>query len=85
MSIGRALFTHPALLLCDEPTGNLDRKSSQEIVTLLKQSNRKLGQTLLLITHDESIALQADRMLSMEDGRIVSDERIRVLGAPERG
>lgn len=85
VSIGRALFTHPALLLCDEPTGNLDRKSSQEIVTLLKQSNRKLGQTLLLITHDESIALQADRMLSMEDGRIVSDERIRVLGAPERG
>ena len=54
-------------------------------MTLLKQSNRKLGQTLLLITHDESIALQADRMLSMEDGRIVSDERIRVLGAPERG
>lgn len=85
VSIGRALFTHPALLLCDEPTGNLDRKSSQEIVALLKQSNRKLGQTLLLITHDESIALQADRMLSMEDGRIVSDERIRVLGAPGRG
>lgn len=85
VSIGRALFTRPALLLCDEPTGNLDRKSSQEIVALLKQANRQMGQTLLLITHDESIALQADRMLSMEDGRIVSDERIRVLRTPERG
>lgn len=85
VSIGRALFTRPALLLCDEPTGNLDRKSSQEIVALLKASNRQMGQTLLLITHDESIALQADRMLSMEDGRIVSDERIRVLRTPERG
>lgn len=85
VSIGRALFTHPTLLLCDEPTGNLDRKSSQEIVSLLKAANRQMGQTLLLITHDESIALQADRMLCIEDGRLVRDEPIRVLRAPERG
>ena len=77
VSIGRALFTHPSLLLCDEPTGNLDRKNSEEIVRLLKESNQRFDQTVILITHDEQIALQADRMLYMEDGKILRDERIR--------
>ena len=77
VSIGRALFTHPSLLLCDEPTGNLDRKNSEEIVSLLKESNRRFDQTVILITHDERIALQADRMLYMEDGQILRDEMIR--------
>ena len=80
VSIGRALFNHPAIVLADEPTGNLDRKSGREIIELFKHSNRALGQTLLLITHDESIALQADRMICLEDGRITRDERIRILG-----
>ena len=77
VSIGRALMNAPAVVLADEPTGNLDSKNSQEIVELLKQSNRKYGQTLIVITHDESIALQADRVIAIEDGRIVRDERIR--------
>ena len=77
-SIGRALFSKPELLLADEPTGNLDRKNSSEIVELLKESNRRFGQTLILITHDENIALQADRIIYMEDGNIVKDDRIRV-------
>ena len=77
VSIGRALMNAPAVVLADEPTGNLDSKNSQEIVELLKQSNRRYGQTLLVITHDESIALQADRVIAIEDGRIVRDERIR--------
>ena len=77
VSIGRALFTHPSLLLCDEPTGNLDRKSSEDIVQLLREANRTMRQTLILITHDEKIALQSDRMIYIEDGRIVSDERIQ--------
>lgn len=80
VSIGRALFNHPAIVLADEPTGNLDRKNGAEIVRLLKEANRSQKQTLILITHDESIALQADRMLCIEDGRITKDERIRVLG-----
>ncbi|MCI8583900.1 MAG: ABC transporter ATP-binding protein [Dorea sp.] len=80
VSIGRALYNHPAIVLADEPTGNLDRKNGEEIVRLLKKSNRSQKQTLLLITHDESIALQADRMLSIEDGRITRDERIRMTG-----
>ena len=80
VSIGRALFTHPLILLCDEPTGNLDRKNSEEIVKLLKDSNRRMKQTVLLITHDESIAVQADRIIAIEDGRIVKDERIRHTG-----
>ena len=79
VSIGRALFNHPAILLADEPTGNLDRKNGAEIVRLLKESNRRQRQTLILITHDESIALQADRMICIEDGRITRDERIRFL------
>lgn len=83
VSIGRALFNHPAIVLADEPTGNLDRKSGREIIELFKHSNRALGQTLLLITHDESIALQADRMICLEDGRITRDERIRILGGEQ--
>ena len=77
VSIGRALMNAPAVVLADEPTGNLDSKNSQEIVELLKFSNRKYGQTLIVITHDENIALQADRVIAIEDGRIVRDERIR--------
>ena len=77
VSIGRALFTSPALVLADEPTGNLDSTRSQEIVTLLRESNRRFQQTLIVITHDENIALQADRMLSIEDGRIVGDQILR--------
>lgn len=77
VSIGRALLHAPALLLADEPTGNLDKKNSQDIMELIKYSNRKYKQTTLLVTHDESIALQADRIIRMEDGRIVSDEKIR--------
>lgn len=77
VSIGRALMNAPAVVLADEPTGNLDRKNSQEIVTLLKESNRRYHQTLIMITHDESIALQADRILAIEDGRIIRDEVIR--------
>lgn len=80
VSIGRALFNRPAIVLADEPTGNLDRKNGAEIIRLLKESNRSQRQTLLLITHDESIAVQADRMLCIEDGKITRDERIRVLG-----
>ncbi len=77
VSIGRALMNSPAIVLADEPTGNLDSKNSQEIVSLLKLSNTQYGQTLIVITHDESIALQADRIITIEDGRIVKDEVIR--------
>ena len=77
VSIGRALMNAPEVVLADEPTGNLDSKNSREIVELLKLSNRKYNQTLIVITHDEQIALQADRVLAIEDGRIVRDERIR--------
>ena len=77
VSIGRALMNAPAVVLADEPTGNLDSKNSKEIVELLKVSNEKYGQTLLVITHDESIALQADRILSIDDGKITKDEVIR--------
>lgn len=80
VSIGRALFNHPAIVLADEPTGNLDRKNGAEIIELLKESNRSQKQTLILITHDESIALQADRMICIEDGKITKDEQIRVMG-----
>lgn len=76
-AIGRALMARPLLLLADEPTGNLDSQNSQEIVELLKLSNRKYKQTLIVITHDENIALQADRILAIEDGRITRDEVIR--------
>lgn len=77
VSIGRALITHPALILADEPTGNLDRQNSVEIIELLKMFNRQHSQTLLVITHDENIALQADRILVVEDGRIMRDETLR--------
>lgn len=77
VSIGRALMNAPAMVLADEPTGNLDSKNSQEIVELLKLSNRKYGQTLVIITHDENIALQAHRIIAIEDGRITRDQRVR--------
>ena len=74
-AIARSLIYRPALLLADEPTGNLDQKNSKEIIDMLKLSNRNLEQTILLITHDEKVALEAERIITMEDGRIVSDER----------
>lgn len=77
VSIGRALMNSPAVVLADEPTGNLDSKNSQEIVELLKLSNRQYGQTLIIITHDENIALQADRIITIEDGKITYDEVVR--------
>ena len=77
VAIARSLIYRPALLLADEPTGNLDRKNSEETVELLKLSNQKYGQTVLLITHDENIALEAHRIITIEDGRILRDE---VLG-----
>ena len=73
VSIGRALINNPAVMLADEPTGNLDSKNSHEIVELLKLSNKKYGQTLIVITHDDSIALQADRIITINDGKIASD------------
>ncbi len=77
VSIGRALMNAPAVMLADEPTGNLDSKNSQEIISLLKYSNQKYNQTLIIITHDENIALQADRIIAIEDGKITRDEVIR--------
>ncbi len=77
VSIGRALMNAPSVVLADEPTGNLDSKNSQEIVELLKLSNKKYNQTVIIITHDENIALQADRVMAIEDGRITQDEVIR--------
>ena len=75
VAIGRALMNAPALMLADEPTGSLDSRNGQEIIKLLKESNHKYGQTLLLVTHDENIALQADRVITIADGRIVRDDR----------
>lgn len=77
VSIGRALISNPALMLADEPTGNLDSKNSDEIMELLKMFNKIYNQTLIVITHDERIALQADRIISIEDGRVAKDEVIR--------
>ncbi len=77
IAITRSLIYRPALLLADEPTGNLDRRNSREIVDLLKLSNRNLGQTILMVTHDEKAALEADRIITIEDGRIIRDERRR--------
>lgn len=74
-AIARSLVYRPALLLADEPTGNLDQKNSGEIMDMLRLSNRNLKQTILLITHDEKVALQADRIVTIEDGRIIGDER----------
>lgn len=78
-AIARALIYRPALLLADEPTGNLDQKNSKEIIDMLKLSNRNLNQTILLITHDEKIALEADRIITLEDGKIISDTRGRCV------
>ncbi len=80
VSIGRAMITNPAIVLADEPTGNLDRKTGVEILELLKVSNQLYHQTLIVITHDESIALQANRVISIEDGKIARDEVIRTRG-----
>lgn len=77
VSIGRALMNNPALMLADEPTGNLDQKNSSEIVELFRYFNKTLNQTVVMITHNESIALSADRIISIEDGKIVKDEVIR--------
>ncbi len=76
VSIGRALMNHPALLLADEPTGNLDSKSSAEIMELLELSNEKYGQTIIMITHDRELALHAKRIITVEDGHIIADERL---------
>lgn len=77
VAIGRALMNAPSIVLADEPTGNLDSRNSREIMALLRASNERDGQTLVVITHDEDIALAADRIISIEDGRLVHDERIR--------
>ncbi len=76
-AIARALLYRPAIILADEPTGNLDQRNSREIVELFKLSNRNLGQTILLITHDERIALEANRIITLEDGRIISDKVVK--------
>ena len=77
LRFGRALINAPSIILADEPTGNLVKKNGQEIIEILKYSNKKYNQTLILITHDENIALQADRIIRIEDGKIISDEYIR--------
>ena len=77
VAIARSLIYRPALLLADEPTGNLDQKNSKEVVDMLKLSNRNLKQTILLITHDEKVAMEAERIVTVEDGHIISDERRR--------
>lgn len=77
VSVGRALINDPVLILADEPTGNLDSKSSREIIDLLKLSNKRYNQTLLVITHDEKIAIQADRVITVSDGQIIRDEVVR--------
>ena len=75
VSIGRAIINSPSIMLADEPTGNLDSKASEEIISLLRLSNKKYNQTVIVITHDEKIALEADRIISIEDGKIIKDER----------
>lgn len=77
VAVGRALINDPAFILADEPTGNLDSRSGREVIELLMTANRKSRQTLILITHDENIALQADRIITISDGRIIRDEVIR--------
>lgn len=77
VSIGRALMNAPAVMLADEPTGSLDSRNGHEIIKLLKESNQKYGQTLILVTHDENIALQADRIIGIADGKVARDERVR--------
>ena len=75
VSIGRAIINNPAIMLADEPTGNLDSKASEEIISLLRLSNQKYKQTVIVITHDEKIALEADRIITIGDGKIIKDER----------
>ena len=75
VSIGRAMINNPAILLADEPTGNLDSKASEEIISLLKLSNKKFNQTVVIITHDLEIAKEAERVITIEDGKIIKDER----------
>ena len=75
VSIGRAIINSPAIMLADEPTGNLDSKASEEIISLLRLSNKKYNQTVIVITHDEKIALEADRIITIDDGRIIKDEK----------
>lgn len=75
VSIGRAIINKPAIMLADEPTGNLDSKASEEIISLLRLSNKKYNQTVIIITHDEKIALEADRVITIDDGKIIKDER----------
>lgn len=77
VSIGRALMNRPALLLADEPTGNLDSKASHDIMELLKMSNEKYKQTIIMITHDYNLALNADRIITIDDGKIISDEKVK--------
>lgn len=77
MAIARALIYRPAILLADKPTGNLDQKNSKEIIDLLKLSNRNFQQTILLVTHNEKIALEADRVVTLLDGRVIGDQRRR--------
>lgn len=77
VSIGRAMINHPSIVLADEPTGNLDSKASREIMDLLKVSNQKYNQTLIVITHDENIALEADRIITIQDGKLISDKKIK--------
>lgn len=76
VSIGRALMNAPAVMLADEPTGSLDSRNGHEIIKLLKESNKKYGQTLILVTHDENIALQADRIIGISDGKVTRDQRV---------
>jgi putative ABC transport system ATP-binding protein len=75
VSIGRAIVNNPAIMLADEPTGNLDSKASEEIISYLKLSNKKYNQTVIVITHDEKIAMEADRVITIDDGKIIADER----------
>lgn len=77
VSIGRALMNRPALLLADEPTGNLDSKASKDIIELLKLSNKKYKQTIIMITHDHNLALNADRIITIDDGKIINDEKVK--------
>ena len=77
VSIGRAMINTPKIVLADEPTGNLDSKASREIIDLLKVSNQKYNQTIIVITHDENIALEADRIITIQDGKLISDEKVK--------
>jgi len=78
VSVGRALMNAPAVMPADEPTGSLDSRNGHEIINLLKLSNKKYKQTLIIVTHDENIALQADRIIGISDGKVVRDERVRL-------